>query len=202
MSDERPTTEGPDYAEHLRRAGGARWKQLLPVQAPYRWNLRRHDLGRTLDVGCGAGRNLVSLPAGSVGVDHNPELVAMARAQGCAAYTVEEFEARDWEPFDSLLLAHVVEHMTPPEARDLVRLYLPHLRPGGSVLFICPQERGFATDPTHVQFTDGAALEQLARDCGLVPDRWRSFPFPRRLGRAFTYNEFVLRARAPEPAAG
>ena len=32
--------------------------------------------------------------------------------------------------------------------------YLPGLRAGGKVLFICPQERGYASDATHVRFTD------------------------------------------------
>ena len=51
-----------------------RWKRILDVQAPYRWNLRRL-LGtrRTLDVGCGIGRNLVNLPVGSVGVSRHED---------------------------------------------------------------------------------------------------------------------------------
>lgn len=192
MSEE-PTMSSA-YADHLARAGGVWWKRILPVQAPYRWNLRRERLGRTLDVGCGAGRNLVNLPAGSVGVDHNLALVAVARRAGCSALTVEEFESRSWEPFDSLLFAHVVEHMTRDDALTLVNTYVRHLRPGGSVLFICPQERGFATDPTHVEFFDGTALVRLARDAGLTATDWRSFPFPRAIGRWFPYNEFVVRA--------
>ena len=53
------------------------WKKALNVQAPYRWNLRRQRLGRTLDVGCGIGRNLETLDPGSVGVDHNEHSVAV-----------------------------------------------------------------------------------------------------------------------------
>ena len=37
------------------------WKQLLDVQRPYRANLRRLDMGFVLEVGCGIGRNLLSL---------------------------------------------------------------------------------------------------------------------------------------------
>ena len=55
------TEQLASYADRLRRKEDARWKQVLDVQAPYRWNLRRQELGRTLDVGCGIGRNLVSL---------------------------------------------------------------------------------------------------------------------------------------------
>lgn len=170
------------------------WKRLLPVQAPYQWNLRRQGLGRTLDVGCGVGRNLATLGAGSVGVDHNPGLVAAARSIGHEAYTVEEFRERDWAPFDGLLFAHIIEHMDADAGRELVAAYLPYLRNGGRVFLVCPQERGYASDSTHVRWTTGEDLEQLARDCGLDPEPWRSFPFPRRLGRLFVYNEFTVRA--------
>jgi SAM-dependent methyltransferase len=192
-------TRSDAYAARLVTHQGVWWKRLLRVQAVYQWNLRRHRLGRTLDIGCGLGRNLVSLEPGSVGVDHNPTSVAHARSAGLPAFTVEEFlagpEARPGS-FDSLLLAHVVEHMTREQARELLSAYLPYLRPGGRVLFICPQEKGYASDETHVAWTDGPALQQLARDCGLEPERWRSFPFPRAAGRFFTYNEFLVVARA------
>lgn len=198
-----PDTTGDDYAARLETLGGARWKRVLNVQAPYRWNLRRQELGRTLDVGCGIGRNLQSLDPGSVGVDHNAASVASARTRGMTALTVAEWETSELnrpEAFDSLLLAHVVEHMDEAAAEDLLRMYLPNLRPGGTVFFICPQERGYATDETHVRFTTGDDLVRLAGSVGLVPARWRSFPFPRPTGRVFAYNEFTL--RAVKPAAG
>jgi SAM-dependent methyltransferase len=88
-----PTTEGADYAARLKRLSSARWKQILDVQRPYRWNLARLDLGTTLDVGCGIGRNLRSLPSGSMGVDHNAASIALARQSGLAAMTTEEFAA-------------------------------------------------------------------------------------------------------------
>ena len=193
-------TRSEAYAERLRRRGDARWKRLLNVQAPYQRDLRRHDLGRTLDVGCGIGRNLATLAAGSVGVDHNEASVAMARRRGLLAMTWEHFQATPLaEPatFDALLLSHLVEHLTGNQARALLRDYLPFLRPGGKVLFVCPQERGYASDDTHVQFTTGADLEVLAREVGLHPGRWYSFPLPRWAGRVFTHNEFRLLARKP-----
>ena len=187
-------TRGADYTRRLQRRG---WKRFVDVQAPYRWNLRRHDLGRTLDIGCGVGRNLATLPEGSVGVDHNATSVAVARERGLTAFTSDEFRAEDWDPFDAFLVAHVVEHMTPSEAVTLLRDYLPALRGGGRVLLICPQERGYASDPTHVQWTAEVDLQWLAREVGLEPQQTRSFPFPRRAGRWFTYNEFNLLAVKP-----
>ncbi len=193
-----PDTRDQSYAHRLKAKEGVWWKRLLDVQAPYRWNLRRQQLGRALDIGCGIGRNLLSLAPDSLGVDHNVESVAEARRRGLPALTVEEWldsPLRVEESFDSLLLAHVVEHMGEADAESLLEAYLPYLKPGGCVFFICPQERGFASDETHVRFADGDALARLARKVGLVPGDWFSFPLPRALGRVFTYNEFCLLAR-------
>lgn len=200
MTEAREDTRSAGYADRLEALDRVWWKQWLDVQRPYRWNLRRLDLGRTLDVGCGVGRNLGALPSGSVGVDHNPRAVALARARGGRAYTPEAFrtapEARRGA-FDALLLAHVVEHMTRPEAAALLEQYLPHLRPGGRVVVVTPQEAGYRSDPTHRTFFDFAGLEALLAGAGLALERRFSFPFPRPVGRLFRYNEFVAVARRP-----
>lgn len=151
-------------------------------------------------MGCGIGRNLGVLATGSVGVDHNADSVALARAMGHDAYTVEEFmngKLAVTGAFDGLLLAHVVEHMERQQALALLRDYLPFVRPGGRVFLVCPQERGYASDPTHIWFAQGSDLGELARTLGLVPERSFSFPFPRRAGKLFIYNEFCVSARVP-----
>jgi len=194
------STDTPDYAERLRRKQTVWWKRLLPVQAPYHWNLRRQDLGRTLDIGCGLGRNLGVLPSGSVGVDHNAEMVAFARSLGHEAYTVEAFlDSERAVPggFDGLLIAHVIEHMERDQAVQLLRDYLPFVRPGGRVFLVCPQERGYASDPTHVWFAQDLDLAELIGTLGLEVGRSFSFPFPRIAGRLFIYNEFCVSARVP-----
>ena len=193
-------TSGEDYARRLQTKQQVWWKKALNVQAPYRWNLRRQRLGRTLDVGCGIGRNLQTLDPGSVGVDHNEHSVAVAREAGVSALTVAEWEQsplRVPESFDGILLAHVIEHMTEADGLALLRDYLPYLRPGGKVFFVCPQERGYASDATHVRFTTGEDLADLAREVGLRPATWFSFPFPRWAGKPFLYNEFCLLATKP-----
>ncbi|UUZ59696.1 class I SAM-dependent methyltransferase [Nocardioides sp. B-3] len=193
-------TEGSDYAERLLKKQEATWKRVLNVRAPYRWNLQRQGLGRTLDVGCGIGRNLETLGAGSVGVDHNETSIQIARERGLNALTVEEWESSELrvpESFDGILIAHVIEHMPPEMGESVVRDYLPYLKPGGKVLFICPQERGYASDPTHVRWTTGEDLMDLSTAVGLRPEKWRSFPFPRFTGKAFVYNEFNVPATKP-----
>jgi SAM-dependent methyltransferase len=186
------------YTDRLSTRGAIWWKRLLDVQAPYRWNLRRLQLGFTLDIGCGIGRNLRHLSGNGVGVDHNPRSVDAARARGYTAYTTDAFRrsahARP-ASFDALLLAHVVEHMRSPEASALVGEYLEFLRPGGKVAVIAPQEAGFRSDPTHVEFMDFEKLHEILARQQLSLLHSYSFPFPRAAGRIFAHNEFVVVGR-------
>jgi SAM-dependent methyltransferase len=189
-------TRAEEYAARLQALEGARWKRWLGVQAPYRWNLRRLDLGFTLDVGCGVGRNLAHI--GGVGVDHNPHCVAIARERGFEAHLDEEF----WgsfraapEAFDALLFSHVLEHMPFSEASALVGRYLHLLRRSGRVALITPQEAGHRSDPSHVDFSDFDTLHRILADHRLRPERSFSFPFPRVAGRIFRFNEFVVVGR-------
>ncbi len=191
------STEGSGYTNRLAALETSGLKALLPTQAPYRWNLRRLKLGRVLDVGCGLGRNLAHCSAESVGVDHNPTSVETARARGLTAYTPEEFAAVAHEPFDSLLCAHVLEHLDPGTAGQLLETYLPFVRPGGAVVFITPQEAGYRSDPTHVRFVDFEGLRSSLEMSGGEFRRSFSFPFPRTVGRYFPYNEFVQLGTAP-----
>ena len=194
-----PATAAAPYAERLRRLESARWKRLLDVQAPYRRNVRRLAPGRTLDVGCGLGRNLAHLGGNGVGVDHNATAVAECRRRGLVAYTSEEFaSAPEAVPggFDHLVLAHVLEHLAPAEAQRLVHTYLPYLRAGGTVVVITPQEAGQRSDATHLTFVDFAAVRGLCDVLGLRVVTQRSFPLPRPVGRVFKHNEFVTVARA------
>ena len=190
-------TTSAAYTRRLAARSGARWKRLLDVQAPYRWNLHRL-LGerRTLDVGCGIGRNLAHLPAGSVGVDHNATSVQVCRDAGLQAFTSEEFLGQEGRPqYQGLLAAHLIEHLPEGAAAAVLAPYVPFLEPDAVVVLICPQERGFASDPTHTVFVDQAALAGLATELGLRTERQFSFPLPRAAGKLFTYNEFVTVAR-------
>lgn len=200
MAPENRDTTGTDYTKRLTRLQTARWKQVLDVQAPYRWNLRRLLGGRrVLDVGCGIGRNLVNLSAGSVGVDHNTHSVQECRGQGLTAHTADAFLARapaEVGGFTGMLAAHLVEHLPKGAAAEVLSPYLPYLAPNARIVLICPQERGYASDVTHTVFHDHVRLRVLCEDLGLTVERELSFPFPRWAGRAFTYNEFVTVARA------
>ena len=194
----KPATATASYARRLQRLQRARWKRIFDVQAPYRWNIRRLDLGYVLDVGCGIGRNLDHLRGNGVGVDHNAEAVEITRSRGFTAYTTDEWDALPdarTASFDTLLLAHVVEHMSELEAVALVRRYRTALRPGGRVVFITPQEKGYRSDATHVRFVGFEELARLCEALSLRVETERSFPMPRVAGGVFRYNEFVVVSR-------
>jgi SAM-dependent methyltransferase len=187
-----------EYASRLVRLQTPFWKRVLDVQAPYRWNLRRLNPGRMLDIGCGIGRNLAHVP-GAVGVDPNPACVEAARRRGLEAYTPPELRFAQ-ASFDSVLVAHVLEHLTPEQADALANDYLGYLRPGGQLILITPQERTFAMDPTHIWFLDFAGLEALIKRWGLIKEKAFSFPLPRWAGRLVPHVEFVVTARKPASA--
>jgi SAM-dependent methyltransferase len=199
-------TRTSSYANRL-QAFDRGWRRWLDVQRPYRWNIRRLGLGFTLDVGCGVGRNLLHLGGRSagVGIDHSPPIVELARARGLEVFTPEQFAASPFARpgrFDSLLLAHVIEHMHFDQARALIETHLPYLRAGGKLVMLVPQEAGFRSDPTHVEYFRAQDLTRLAGACGLTPIRTFSFPFPAIVGKAFPHNETIMLAAWNRPAPG
>jgi 2-polyprenyl-3-methyl-5-hydroxy-6-metoxy-1,4-benzoquinol methylase len=188
------TSTDADYTRRLQQLSDRRWKRMVPN--PYRRNVRRLATGRVLDIGCGIGRCLDFLRPRGVGVDPNETAIAVCKEKGHRAYTPEAFVAEESDKFDSLLCSHVLEHLDEQTGVDLLRSYLPHLRDGGRVVLITPQERGQRSDATHVRFMDEAALNGLLQKCGLTLERMSSFPLPRRFGRLFIYNETITIARA------
>jgi hypothetical protein len=68
------------------------------------------------------------------------------------------------------------------------------------VVLICPQERGYASDSTHIAFTDLAGLTDVAEQLGLTVHRRLSFPLPRSAGKVFPYDELVPVASTPATA--
>jgi len=191
-------TKDEEYTRRLLRAQGSRWKRLLDVQAPYRWNLRRLRPGFTLEIGCGVGRNLSHLRGAGIGVDHNPHSVDACRRSGFIAFTPEEFRRSQHNAgarFDAMLLSHVAEHMTFAEFVQLIREYVPLLKSDGRIIVMTPQEAGFRSDTTHVEFFDLEKIRAAVEQVGFSPVREYSFPFPRLVGRIFHYNEFVSVSR-------
>ena len=153
-------------------------------------------LGKSLDVGCGIGRVLEWLPAGSIGVDHNPTSIALCRFKGLQAYETKDFDKAvngkeiEFASFDSVVMTHLLEHLTFEEQKLILSKYLAFLKPHGNIFIVTPQELGFSSDSTHVTFTDFEDAKALLEINGITLLSQKSFPFPRVFGRFFKYNEF------------
>lgn len=197
-------TRSGSYTEYLVSLQTGRIKSLLGPINPYRHNIRRLCVGRVLDVGCGIGRNLGYLDRpDAMGVDHNPNSVAFARNLGHDAIETPEFLGRFGEferSFDTILLSHVLEHLTLDDAVELVRAYLPALSPGGRVVAVCPQERGFASEKSHINYLAENDLRQLGELVGLQMTNYMSFPLPRIFGKMWIFNEHIAVYSAPVAA--
>lgn len=192
------TSTDAEYTRRLQELSARRWKRLIPN--PYGWKVRRTATGRVLDIGCGIGRCLDFLRPRGVGVDPNETAVEVCRDKGHEAYVPGEFVGLNGDypvarSFNTLLCAHVLEHLDEATGVELIRTYLPYLDASGRVVLITPQERGQRSDATHVRFMDAAELTGLAEQCGLVVEKISSFPLPRTFGRWFIYNETITIAR-------
>jgi 2-polyprenyl-3-methyl-5-hydroxy-6-metoxy-1,4-benzoquinol methylase len=188
-------TTGEWYTERMRKMDSTESiaKRLHTVM--YRRHIQNLAKGRVLDVGCGIGMNLRFTSPDSVGVDHNEHSVAEANGAGLKAFTPKEFHANAEqfrESFDSLLIAHVVEHMDKDSGVGLLQEYLPYLKPSSRIVLITPDEGGYATDPTHVRFVDFAASEELIETVGFSTKKSYAFPIPRSIGKSRRGNEFVV----------
>ena len=182
------------YVDRLIRLQEAKWKKVLDVQRPYRWNLRRLKPGKTLEIGAGIGRNLKNLSSDSVGIEQSRSSVAYLTQLGLKAHHDQDFPSSvdaQAAAFDSILFSHVAEHMTQAQFRACLAQYLPYLKPSGKLIVICPQERGYASDATHVEFFDHEKIRSVAESIGFRSTHEFSFPFPRWMGPIFIYNEFV-----------
>lgn len=188
-------TKNEDYTDRLQTLSHKRWKEVLDVQRPYRWNLRRLKLSKTLEVGCGIGRNLKALDKQSVGIDHNKHSIEIAKKDGYIALTTENFRKSKYDKkgtYNSLLLAHVIEHMSEVNAKELLNEYKKYLVKNGRVVIICPQEAGYKSDQTHKTLFDFEKIENVLKDVGFEVVKKYSFPLPRFAGKFFKYNEFVV----------
>lgn len=182
-----------EYTKRLLRLQSQPWKQKLGFANPYAIHMRRVVAGETLEVGCGIGRVLNFAPDRIVGVDRNAESVQVCRQRGLQAYLPDEFMQRfaGRQPFQTMVLSHVVEHMTLQEAIEVVQAYMPYMRHDARLVLVAPQERGFASDPTHIEFMDFPKLAHICAGTGFNVLKSYSFPFIRSLGRSYIYNEFV-----------
>ena len=79
------------------------------------------------------------------------------------------------------------------QGRKIIKEFLPYIK--NNIVVICPQEKGFKTDETHVNYLSKAAIEDILLSLGLAIDKSFSFPLHKYFGKIFTHNETVVVAK-------
>jgi SAM-dependent methyltransferase len=112
----------------------------VPGRYAWLWQVDAREGIRALDVGCGAGRVGDALQRFRgfqvTGIEPNPKAAIQARERGLRVHTgtLESFEAD--EPFDVVLMLHVLEHLPDPLAA--VRRAGELLAPSGQLVLALP----------------------------------------------------------------
>jgi SAM-dependent methyltransferase len=190
------STTSLEYTERLIKKQDSGLKKLIKTFDPYKHHIRKVIEGKTLEVGCGIGRVIGFSPEQIVGVDHNAHSIETCQNKGFQAFRVEEFQTTfGAQNFQTLIMSHLLEHMSIQESVDLINFYKPYLVNQAKVIAITPQEVGYRSDHTHAEFVDFSKLREIFQKSGVELQTEYSFPFPRFMGKIFIYNEFVAIGR-------
>lgn len=164
-------------------------------------NVLKYVLGKTVDLGCGAGELLGKLPTGSIGLEINPAAVKHCCNNGLEAilYNPEQdnysFSEIPEGEFNTLIFSHVLEHLDHPEnvlkkiLQSCERLKLKR------VIIIVPGLKGFKYDSTHKNYINRAYLQehQLEKIGNFTVTQLQYFPFNHEIvGTWFTHNEMMV----------
>jgi O-antigen chain-terminating methyltransferase len=132
-----------------------------------------------VDLGCGRGEFLELMREAGVparGVDRDTECVRLCRAKGLEA---EQGDLLDWlrqlpeGSLDGIFCSHVLEHLPPQAALELIRLAASKLERGGLFAVETPNPECLATlaaffylDPTHVRPVPAPLLRFYLEETG------------------------------------
>jgi 2-polyprenyl-3-methyl-5-hydroxy-6-metoxy-1,4-benzoquinol methylase len=159
---------------------------------------------RVLDIGCGDGTFLeLARQRGGIGtgLDLDAEKVADCRAKGFEAHCirVQEIEKVLTGSFDFVSLIHIIEHMPPPDALDILDSVRQSLSESGRILIVTPNIRhpqvqvNFWLDITHVRPYPQALLTSMMSALG--------FPYFQSGEVAYGTEVWCYGFRRPEHAA-
>jgi O-antigen chain-terminating methyltransferase len=147
--------------------------------------------GPVVDLGCGRGEFVELLEEQGVqarGIEIDRALVEAGRNRGLP---IEYGDAVTWLSAEQdgslggISMIQVIEHLTPRDRTEIVRLAAEKLRPGDKILIetLNPQSlyifaRAFYADPTHDTPVHPAYLEFLLKEAGFeeIGIEWRSPP--------------------------
>lgn len=138
-----------------------------------------NDCNLVLDVGCGKGYFLELLKENNikgVGVDSDPELVAICNNKGLKAYSEDAFkyiEALEDDSLEGIFMGHIIEHFSIPLRIKLLNLLYRKLKPNGKLIIETPNTTSpfvmhnlYYLDPTHERPLFPEALKHIALETG------------------------------------
>jgi hypothetical protein len=171
------------------------------VKGLYLSNILNEVTGPTIDFGCGAGQLLARLPAGSVGLEINPHLVAELSRTGLNVLPynpeADEFSLRGFQKnqYETMVVSHVIEHFSDC-AQTMRRLWRTCGKLGlRKIVVIVPGAKGYGSDNTHKTFVNRRYLEEqgLLNFEGYGVTKTRYFPVNMEWpGQFFIYHEFKI----------
>jgi len=167
----------------------------------YLRHIAKKCIGKTVDIGCGAGELLKLLPVGSIGFEINSSAVEYCQNNSLEVlqlpeiWTVENIIKRIDNSFETLVMNHVLEHIIEPE--KILSQLINRLPAIGIKRFVIvvPGKKGFFSDKTHTVFIDKNWLEHFFNRNQLLHTIKRVYKryFPMNYetwGLFFTHNEF------------
>jgi ubiquinone/menaquinone biosynthesis C-methylase UbiE len=146
--------------------------------------LRWRPSGRLLEIGCGAGEQLLTLKNAGwdvIGVDFDPAAVAAARSRGLTVVLGDLRDANfDSDSFDAVVMSHVIEHVVDPVS--LLAECRRVLKPQGAFVTITPNAKSWGhrtfraswrglEPPRHLTVFTPCALRLAIKTAGMVPTR-------------------------------
>jgi 2-polyprenyl-3-methyl-5-hydroxy-6-metoxy-1,4-benzoquinol methylase len=134
-----------------------------------------------LEIGCAFGTFCVEAAKRDVfksivGIEPTPSLAAISRERGVSVIekTVEETKFSDVQKFDVIVTFEVLEHLFAPLA--FLKACRKALRPGGLVIFTCPNGEGFdiatlgtisdTVDHEHLNYFNPDSIQKLMKRAG------------------------------------
>jgi O-antigen chain-terminating methyltransferase len=114
-------------------------------------------------------------------VDRDANLVADAKSRGFEAIAcdVKDLGEHLTAPVDGVMVAHLIEHLSPTDLAQLFRDIAKLVRPGGVAILATPNFKDwrvasewFWLDPTHVRPYPPGAIQQIINPDDWTWDKW------------------------------
>jgi len=172
------------------------------VRKQYFNNILKRIDGPTIDLGCGAGNLLESLPHSSIGLEINLKAIEFCKKKGLNVVhynpEIDQYQFKSFikGQFKYFTMLHVLEHVETPEL--VVRKILLSCQRLGikKVFFVVPGLKGFRSDSTHKTMITKSFFNKFellkVGEFEICEQSFYPFNFS-WVGNIFTHNELIVR---------